>query len=325
MSVIKSLARLFTFLRCMPALVVALCVAVSPSMLRATTVQPPTFNELVNQSDCIVRAVVKSVTAEYARPGSRRIVTKVELGVKEVIAGMPAEPLVLTLLGGRIGDEEMILEGAPQFRVGEEDILFVQGDGKQIYPLTAMMHGRYPIRRDDGGAEIVTRGNDVPLHDTAEVALPIVTVRATQSGNAIYRSAPAVNCSFVVTGNFSLWLEGRFTESERAGTAVSGPNADPDGYSNLSEYALGLEPKSASSPGLPEVRTTSTDWAYTYTRPADRSELTYTVEVSTNLGSWTTGGVVHELVSSAAGGETWRARYPLASATTAFFRLKVYL
>jgi hypothetical protein len=149
-------------------------------MSQATTVTPPAFPELVNESDYIVRAVVKSVNSEYAVPGKRKIITKVELEVREIIAGTPPQPLVLTLLGGKIGDEEMILEGAPQFRVGDEDVLFIQGNGQQIYPLTAMMHGRYPIQREaDSGREFVTRSNKVPLQDTAEVALPM-----TQGGAA---------------------------------------------------------------------------------------------------------------------------------------------
>src|SRR5512141_506778 len=62
---------------------------------RATSVNAPEFTDLVNQSDFIVRAVVKSVTSEFAKPGSRKIITKVELEVREVIAGKPPQPLVL--------------------------------------------------------------------------------------------------------------------------------------------------------------------------------------------------------------------------------------
>lgn len=140
---------------------------------RATTVNPPEFPDLVNQSDFIVRAVVKSVVSDYARPGSRKIVTKVEMEVREVIAGTPTQPLVLRVLGGKVGEEEMIIEGAPRFKVGDEGVYFVQGNGRQIYPLVAMMHGVYPITREAAGREIITRSNRVPLQDTAEVALPM--------------------------------------------------------------------------------------------------------------------------------------------------------
>ncbi len=147
----------------------------------ATTVNPPKFSDLVNQSDFIVRAVVKSVVSEYARPGSRKIVSKIELEVKEVIAGTPTQPLVLRVMGGKIGEEEMILEGAPQLKVGDENIFFVQGNGRQIYPLVAMMHGLYPIKREAAsGREFVARSNQVPLQSTAEVALPMTSGNAAE-------------------------------------------------------------------------------------------------------------------------------------------------
>ncbi len=141
--------------------------------IAATTVTPPEFPELVNQSDYIVRAVVKSVTSDYANPGSRKIVSQVELEVKEVIVGKPPSPLVLRVMGGRVGDREMILEGVPKFRAGEEGIYFVQGNGRQIFPLVAMMHGLYPVKREAGGREFITRSNAVPLQDTSEVVQPM--------------------------------------------------------------------------------------------------------------------------------------------------------
>jgi hypothetical protein len=65
------------------------------------------------------------------------------------------------------------------------------------------------------------------------------------------------------------------------------------------------------------------DWVYTYTRPIALTDLTYSVESSANLSTWTTAGVTHELVSTAAGLATWRARTPLATAGNLFFRLKI--
>ncbi|HVT71910.1 MAG TPA: hypothetical protein VHD61_02145 [Lacunisphaera sp.] len=149
----------------------------------ATTVVAPEFPELVNQSDCIVRAVVKSVHSEIVQPGNRKIITLVELDVKEVIAGKPAQPLVLRMLGGKVGGDEMIVEGAPQFQVGDEDILFVQGNGRQVSPLVAMMHGRYRVMKDTAtGKEIIGRSNRQPLRSTAEVARAMSEGGTAQAG-----------------------------------------------------------------------------------------------------------------------------------------------
>ncbi len=152
-----------------------------------------------------------------------------------------------------------------------------------------------------------------------------VTVRAAQAGNATYAAAPSVDRTFAVTANFASWQRDNFTTLELANSAVSGPNAiyGADGLTNLLKYALGLNPKTNATTNLPEVATTATDWTYTYTRPAARNDLTYAVEISTTLTSWTTSGVTHEFVSSTGGIDTWRARYPMASAANAFFRLKV--
>ncbi len=67
-----------------------------------------------------------------------------------------------------------------------------------------------------------------------------------------------------------------------------GPSDDPDGdgASNLLEYALALDPMVASSTGLPEVLVVSNRLTFVYERV--RNDVTYTVETSTNLTTWTT-------------------------------------
>jgi hypothetical protein len=77
-----------------------------------------------------------------------------------------------------------------------------------------------------------------------------------------------------------------------------------------------------TSTGLPTVTSESGRWSYTYTRPADRSDLTYAVEISTDLATWTSAGVTHEMIASGASEQTWRASYP-STAERVFFRLKV--
>ena len=172
------------FLPLVSGVTMAICSALP---LCGSTVNQPSFGDLVQQADYIVHATVKSVTAEWKIDGqNRHIMTKVELDVNEVVAGNPPQPLVLTLLGGRIGDQELRVEGAPRFKVGDEDILFIHGNGQQFTPLVAMQYGRYPIKHDAAtGAAYVTRANGVPLYGEQEVILPpgaASALKASQPG-----------------------------------------------------------------------------------------------------------------------------------------------
>ncbi|WP_438480144.1 immunoglobulin domain-containing protein [Oleiharenicola lentus] len=155
----------------------------------------------------------------------------------------------------------------------------------------------------------------------------LITLRANQTGDNNREAAAPVEQSFFVSGNYESWRLAHFTTEELLDVDVSGFNADPDsdGLDNLVEYALGSEPRGETTAGLPEVTMSSTDWSYTYARPVERNDVTYTVEVSTNLTNWTTADLTHELVSTHGGTATeiWRARYPLAAAANAYFRLKI--
>jgi alpha-tubulin suppressor-like RCC1 family protein len=151
-----------------------------------------------------------------------------------------------------------------------------------------------------------------------------VTIRATQVGDATYAAAPSVERSFVITASFGSWRLAQFTEVELLDATVSGPAAvfGQDGLPNLVKYALGLDPKVNATDGLPEVTTSASDWVYTYTRPSSVTDVTYEVEVSTDLVTWTTEGVVHGR-AEAGSTETWQATYPVSLAANLYFRLKV--
>ncbi len=164
--------------RCyLPRWLAALALLALIPAARATTVIAPDFDSMVGSSDYIVRAVVKSITSEWRdnpdQPGHRYIGSLVTLDVKEVIKGSPPSPLVLDLVGGRIGDIALTIDGAPKFTVGDENILFVQGNGRQIIPLVGMWHGYYPVRRDQRtGQDQVLRSNGKLLYNEQEVSLP---------------------------------------------------------------------------------------------------------------------------------------------------------
>lgn len=151
-----------------------------------------------------------------------------------------------------------------------------------------------------------------------------VVLQATQSGNANYNAAQPVTRSFIVGGSFETWQLENFTGTELFDSAVSGPNAiySADGLTNLMRYALGLPAKTPISSGLPQVAKTETDWTFTYTRPSAITDVTYEVQTSTDLVSWSTVAT-HEQVTSQGGTDTWRASVTGSSAPAVFFRLKV--
>lgn len=132
----------------------------------------------------------------------------------------------------------------------------------------------------------------------------------------------------VAVDSFAAWQALHFSDDELVDPAVSGPHASPlaDGFTNLLKYALGLDPHTRAFTG-PQFDQTSTDWTLTYSRPTSRPDLTYAVEISPNLSTWTTAGVTHELIASDSntGVQTWRASYPKNSAPSLFARLRVEL
>ena len=164
--------------------VLALALCLIPQRSFATTVVAPDFDSLVSQADYVVRAVVKSKTSEWRTDGQgRHIITKVKLDVREIIKGAPPSPLVLEMLGGRIGSDEMVVEGAPSFIVGDEQILFVHGNGRQFIPVVAIMYGQYLIAHDSAsGQDFIHRSNGSPLYDVKDVALPMTAANALGIG-----------------------------------------------------------------------------------------------------------------------------------------------
>jgi hypothetical protein len=142
------------------------------SFSAATTVIPPEFDQLVNRSDYVVRAKVINSEPELRISGERRrIFTKVEIEVLEVIAGAPPQNIVLEFLGGRIGDEELKVGGMPRLQVGTESILFIKDNGRVLCPIYAMNHGHYPIEKEpETKRRYISRSDKVPLESVAEVA-----------------------------------------------------------------------------------------------------------------------------------------------------------
>ena len=107
------------------------------------------------------------------------------------------------------------------------------------------------------------------------------------------------------------WRIAKFTESERSDSSISGNNADAekDGYVNLLEYALGLEPKQHQLPALlptSSIESSSGQNYLTlrYRRPINgRPDIAYTVQVSGDLINWASGPSATTNVSITSNGD----------------------
>lgn len=152
-----------------------------------------------------------------------------------------------------------------------------------------------------------------------------VIVRAIQAGGTDFTAAEPIERTVLIRDSFEHWQAENFSPAVWTQANISGPGATPmaDGWPNLLKYALGISLADSAGAPQPTLSTDAADWIYTYVRPADRSDVDYTVEVSSNLSTWASTGVAHEFVSSSSGIETWRARHTLSMTPRLFFRLRV--
>ena len=125
--------------------------------------------------------------------------------------------------------------------------------------------------------------------------------------------------------------------------SIAGDLADPDhdGLPNLVEYALGLDPLSPGTVAIPKLGSANGYLTLTFTRPLSATDVSYIVQVSSDLATWNDGSLytaagnvptnafTTELSRTASGGnETIVVRdntlmsTAISTATPRFLRLK---
>lgn len=186
----------------------------------------------------------------------------------------------------------------------------------------------------DNGSTWATLSDDATYSGTATATLTVAHTPLGLSGsryralasNALQSDVASAAATLIVNPaptSFAGWRAGFFSSTELATPAVSGFSADPDsdGLSNLAEYALGTDPRSATHAALPALTADATDWIFTYTRPADRPDLSYVPEFSTDLTAWSAAVASHQRTVTGVT-ETWVARAPRSAGGSLFFRLR---
>jgi hypothetical protein len=114
----------------------------------ATTVIPPTFDELVDRAELIFQGSVSDLHSQWIGEGAeRRIVTYVNFQAEDIIKGAAGQVVTLRMLGGTVDGRTMEVTDAPKFVPGDRVILFVENNGTQFIPLVGIMHGCFRVKR----------------------------------------------------------------------------------------------------------------------------------------------------------------------------------
>jgi hypothetical protein len=134
-----------------------LLIVILASNVWATTVVPPTFDQLVDEAEVIFQGKVTAVRSQWTGEGAQRvIVTFITFSVEDSMKGNPGQSYTIRMLGGTVDGETIEIADAPKFNVGDRDVLFVEHNGSQFIPLVGIMHGRFHVQRDQVGGESVT-------------------------------------------------------------------------------------------------------------------------------------------------------------------------
>jgi probable HAF family extracellular repeat protein len=179
----------------------------------------------------------------------------------------------------------------------------------------------------DGGTSWSDLNDGMAYSGSQNSTLQVSNTDTTQSGdefrciasdsgvNPTVTSPPATLAVYPVN-SWNGWLLTTFAAIDVANPAIAGATATPanDGLSNFLKYAFNLDPFVAESGNLPQPGIVNGQLVLVFQKL--RPDVTYTVEASRDLATWSTQGVV--IVNN---GNQITASYSLTGVGTAFMRI----
>ena len=143
--------------------------------LSATVLIPAEFREIVSGSQIIVHGRVSDIRTEWTT-GRRRIESVVTLEASSFYRGTASRTVTFRVPGGQIGRYKSVTVGAPEFRRGDEVVLFLKAQGPAVPQVFGMNQGVFRVRVDARtGRRLVTQ----PIV-MARTAMPEVVSRGAR-------------------------------------------------------------------------------------------------------------------------------------------------
>jgi hypothetical protein len=191
-------------------LYVVLFLAGTALTAKATTVIPPTFEEMTDRAEVIFVGKVVSSRSEWRQVGTQRaIFTLVQFEKSETLKGEGKPTIALQFLGGTVGDATLQVDGVPKFKVGDRELLFVAKNGAQVSPIIGMFHGKFGVRKDQkSGRDVLVRHNGKELRDVSEIG-------DGEFGTARANLSPAKNAEPLSLDDFKAKIRGRLAAAAK--------------------------------------------------------------------------------------------------------------
>jgi hypothetical protein len=117
------------------------------STTSATVLLPAEFREIVAGSQVIVHGRVIDVRSEWV-DNSSRIESLVTVQPAAFYRGAPAASITFRTPGGQVGRYKSVMVGAPEFRVGDEAVLFLRTGGSGPPQIFGLNQGLFRVRVD---------------------------------------------------------------------------------------------------------------------------------------------------------------------------------
>jgi hypothetical protein len=139
----------------------------------ATTVVPPTFEQLADSADLVFIGKAVASRGKWEAVGANRVIsTTVDFEAEEVLKGNADKNISLRFLGGTVDDVRMEVVGVPRFKAGDRVVLFVRRNGQQFCPIVGVFHGKFGVRKEEAtGRDIVLKHDGKPLRHVTEIGM----------------------------------------------------------------------------------------------------------------------------------------------------------
>ena len=112
--------------------------------LHATVIVPIEFRELVATAPVIVHGQVVDVRAGWV-DGRRAVETFVTVAAADYLKGHLGDSITFRVPGGQIGRYRTVFVGAPEFKEGEEVVLFLKHAGPSYLYIVGLSQGAFRV------------------------------------------------------------------------------------------------------------------------------------------------------------------------------------